>query len=861
MPACCGFALLLFTVLTALGDVVMKLSVRISFLTGVLVLALTVVIGGTAFVVSSGIIEDTARESLGHQAALGADLVRAKLNGQLRLLREFTAREEVRTMDIWNLDPDFSKNIDDAGFLDIAMVTFDGTARYFKERTTAFLGDRDYVRNAFDGRGSVSDVLISRVTGTSVLMFSAPVYSEAGTVAGALVGRMNGNALAEITKNVRFGQNGYAYMVNESGVFVSHRDNELVSRQYNPIEAARTDPATVPLARAVQAVLSDKSGFLTYVFNGRDTYAGFVPVEGSPWKFVVTAERGELLAGISRLTVLIAGAGTIVLLIGIGIAILIGRSVSKPISAAVQVLKGISEGEGDLTRRLDIKSKDELGDLARYFNKMVGKIEELILIIKDRALALRRIGNGLAENMVLTAASINDINDTVTNVNARVREQSESVSASGAAMSLISENIDTLNGEVARQTQSVEQSSQAIEEMLANIRTVADTLAANNENVKHLMETSDIGRNGLSDVAADIRGIALESEGLLEINGVMENIASQTNLLSMNAAIEAAHAGESGKGFAVVADEIRKLAVSSAEQSKTVAEVLKKIKSSIDKITSSTSSVLSEFESIDGSIKMVAQQEDMIRGAMEEQGEGSRLILDAISRLREITRQVKEGTAKMLDNSKSIIKESRNLEGLSAEIKFSMDEMAVGAGNIITSVREVNESGDKNKANIDSLVEEVSRFKVSRAAVAAQKDAPKYVWDKTLATGNETIDNQHRTLFDAINRLIAAMQKEEAKEELKKALDFLSDYTVKHFFDEEQIQKQAGYPDHPNHHQLHENFKATVRELGHELILKGASDNLIADVERKIGNWLVSHIKGQDIKLGAYLRDTATQKH
>jgi hemerythrin-like metal-binding protein len=374
------------------------------------------------------------------------------------------------------------------------------------------------------------------------------------------------------------------------------------------------------------------------------------------------------------------------------------------------------------------------------------------------------------------------------------------------------------------------------------------------------MGASDIGRNRLADVAADIRGIAHESEGLLEINAVMENIASQTNLLSMNAAIEAAHAGESGKGFAVVADEIRKLAVSSAEQSKTIAEVLKKIKSSIDKITLSTSSVLSEFESIDGSIKTVAQQESMIRGAMEEQGEGSRLILDAISRLREITQLVKEGTTEMLDTSKSIIKESRNLEGLSAEIKFSMDEMAVGAGNIITSVDAVNEAGDQNKANIDSLVEEVSRFKVSRAAVAAQSAVPNYVWDTTFATGNETIDSQHRTLFDALNQLLAAMQKEEAGAELKKALDFLSDYTIKHFFEEEQIQIQAGYPDHPNHHQLHENFKETVQELGHELIMKGASDKLIADVQKKIGNWLVFHIKGQDIKLGAYLRDAA-QKH
>jgi hemerythrin-like metal-binding protein len=352
----------------------------------------------------------------------------------------------------------------------------------------------------------------------------------------------------------------------------------------------------------------------------------------------------------------------------------------------------------------------------------------------------------------------------------------------------------------------------------------------------------------------------------------MENIASQTNLLSMNAAIEAAHAGESGKGFAVVAGEIRKLAVSSAEQSKTISQVLKKIKSSIDKITLSTGSVLSEFESIDGGIKTVAQQEESILGVMEEQGEGSRLILEEISRLKGITAVVKEDASEMLEKSKSVIKESRNLEGLSAEIKFSMDEMAAGAGNIISSVRDMNAAGGKNKENIDALVEEVSRFKVSKRnpvsrnpvpghPVVAAPAAPDYVWDETFATGNETIDSQHRTLFDALNRLLAVMragdEADAIKEELKKAVDFLNDYTIKHFFDEEQIQLKAGYPDYPNHHKMHEAFKATVREIDHELILQGATETLVADVRKKLGEWLVTHIKGQDIKLGVYLKETA----
>ncbi|MDR1256695.1 MAG: methyl-accepting chemotaxis protein, partial [Spirochaetaceae bacterium] len=373
----------------------MKLSARISLLTGVLLFALTIAIGFTAFMVSSRIIEAAARASLENQAVLGADLVEANINGQLRILREFASRSEALTMDIRNFAPSFNKNIDDAGFLDIALVGADGTAHYFKERTTAFLGDRDYVKGALAGRNTVSDVLISRVTGASVLMLGVPVYTGNGVVAGALIGRMDGNALTEITNNIKFGKTGYAYIINESGVFISHHNSELVTQQYNPIEAAKTDPKAEVLARAVRVMLDNKSGFLSYEFNGRDTYAGFVPVEGYAWKFVVVAEREELLAGITRLIIFIAGTGLVLLAAGIIMAILTGRSVSRPVGYAARALKDISEGEGDLTMRLDINSRDELGDLAGYFNKMLAKIEGLILVIKDRSLTLRQIGGGL----------------------------------------------------------------------------------------------------------------------------------------------------------------------------------------------------------------------------------------------------------------------------------------------------------------------------------------------------------------------------------------------------------------------------------------------------------------------------------
>ncbi|MDR2484250.1 MAG: methyl-accepting chemotaxis protein, partial [Treponema sp.] len=241
---------------------------------------------------------------------------------------------------------------------------------------------------------------------------------------------------------------------------------------------------------------------------------------------------------------------------------------------------------------------------------------------------------------------------------------------------------------------------------------VTKTLIGNAGNVTDLAEASEIGRSGLQEVAEDIKKIAKESAGLMEINEVMENIADQTNLLSMNAAIEAAHAGEAGKGFAVVADEIRKLAESSGEQSKTISLVLNKIKDSIDKIMKSTDTVLKKFEAIDVEVKTVSDQEGNIRSAMEEQEAGSRQILQAIAQLNTITKMVKNSSSEMHGRSKDVMQESNTLGKVTLELTKGMNDITSQVDHINFAVTRVNTISGENKENIDLLVREVSRFKI-----------------------------------------------------------------------------------------------------------------------------------------------------
>jgi methyl-accepting chemotaxis protein len=399
-------------------------------------------------------------------------------------------------------------------------------------------------------------------------------------------------------------------------------------------------------------------------------------------------------------------------IIGILVMMFFLNMIFKPLGKINSILREISSGEGDLTSRINIKGRDEIGELVNYFNLTLDKIRNLVVTIKNQTVNLFNIGNELASDMDQTTAAVGKIIANIRDIKERVINQSASATETASTMEQVTLNIGKLNSNVEEQAAGVAQSSSAIEEMLANIRSVTQTLIGNAENVTELTDASEVGRQGLQEVVSDIQGIARESEGILEINAVMQNIASQTNLLSMNAAIEAAHAGEAGKGFAVVADEIRKLAESSGRQSKTISGVLKKIKTAIDKITISTNTVLEKFEAIDSRIQTVSDQETNIRNAMEEQGTGSRQILEAVGKLNELTQTVKHSSVEMLGGSNEVISESKNLEIVTREISDSMIEMSAGAEQINEAVIRVKDISASNREHINILVSEISKFKV-----------------------------------------------------------------------------------------------------------------------------------------------------
>ncbi|MDR2865521.1 MAG: methyl-accepting chemotaxis protein [Spirochaetaceae bacterium] len=592
-----------------------------------------------------------------------------------------------------NFTPSFSKISDD----NITLRSYPNAKTLLANPT------RDHV---------VTDPIPAEYQGQSTffLNLSVPIIHLASKdLIGTIGLRIKTSAAQQLAEQTKLYGVGACGLFTTNGTLIAITDKSLVGKNLKNMADRYTQQGVDDIQDTIKTGTphSMEVGgkiFAAYAFNFGNAKTN--------WVILCNVPRDTVMVEVDRMkTFAFTIAGIFIVIIAFVVFFVVGNMV-RPIIKVTNTLKDIAEGEGDLTKTVAITSKDEIGDMARYFNQTLGKIRKLVLTIKNQTAALSDIGNDLSVNMTQTASAINEINANLGSIRGRILNQSASVTETNATMEQITTHIDKLSEYIGTQTNSVTKSSAAIEQMIANIQSVTHTLVQNSRDIQELADASEVGRNSLQEVSGDIQAISLESEGLFEINAVMENIASQTNLLSMNAAIEAAHAGEAGKGFAVVADEIRKLAESSGEQSKTISAVLKKIHDSIDKITQSTDNVLQKFEAIDNGVRTVTDQAQNIKNAMEEQDQGSQQILEVINELNSITQQVKNSSGEMLEGSKQIITESRNLEGATQEISNGMNEMSTGADHITIAVNRVHTISSDNKSNIDILVKEVSKFKV-----------------------------------------------------------------------------------------------------------------------------------------------------
>ena len=585
--------------------------------------------------------------------------------------------------------------------------------RYTDDGKTLNVSERDFFKAASKGKNFLAEPLISRLDGFLVIVFAVPIYDDNRAIINVLLATVEASILSHDIHDIVVGQTGYCYILGLTGTTIASKDFDRVKAMENVGKMASTDSSLASLAAFENTALGiDESSIGFYEYKGIHKIASHAAMKTTDWAVVITAPEEEFMGTVNSLRFSMRVIGVIIFLVALIVVYFVASAMVKPIKTAVFALRNIAQGEGDLTVRLPVHGNDEITDLSEYFNETIEKIGTSIRQVGVNSDAMEEIGNELASNMTETASAVNEISANIDGVKQQAMTQAASVTETAATVEEIVRTIKQLNNSIETQAASVAQSSSSVEEMVANIASIGQTLGKTDEVIKNLTTATGDGKATLVTSNTVTQKIAEESGSLMEASSVIQHIASQTNLLAMNAAIEAAHAGEAGKGFAVVADEIRKLAEESSTQGKTITTTLKTLSGEIETLSSSSKTVEEKFNVIFNLAEQVKEMSARLTEAMREQENGSKEVLTAIKSINTVTTEVQAGSEEMLKGGEGVAEEMQKLDSLTRIITESMNEMASGAIQINNAVQEVSEITQKNKRSIESLAIEVGKFKV-----------------------------------------------------------------------------------------------------------------------------------------------------
>ena len=638
-------------------------------------------------------------ESLTNMAQATAGEIREINSKEFKMLQTFAGLPDFRDEDFslktkWDILNETVEGL--PGYIGMGMYDEKGigwtTTGKYKD-----LSSRGYLQVALKGRNGMLDPAWSPVNGELSTFYATPVYDYNKKQIGVAVAVVDSLELCKEMERKTFGLDSHPFVISmTTGNYVADADVNKLKESANISENK---------SKAFQAVVENaKSGKTNVEFYydeilDEDMVVAYTPIGGDcDWTVICTCPKSDYFSGISQMIKYAVLSFVISTLAAVLICMFLVAKFIKPLKGLNDSMIEFANGNADLTKRIDIKSKDEIGRVVENFNKFAENLQNIIKGVKKSKEYLAESGETLSVSVQDTSSSIIQIIANIESVIKQIDKQGGSVSETASAVNEIASNIESLERMISMQSNSVVQASSAVENMINSFNFLSSTTEKMTDSFKTLIEDIKLSTEKQNDINIKVNQISDESKQLHDANEAIAAIAEQTNILAMNAAIEAAHAGEAGKGFSVVADEIRKLSETSSGESSKIGQQLSAITIDIEDVVNVSVQANKVFDDVLQKLKETNNFVDDIEKVIEEQSTGTKQIAEELQTMNNNTEEVKAASGEMTKGNKQILDEIRILQDVSLKISDSVNEMNIGA-------KKINETGE-NLLNMSTIVKE-----------------------------------------------------------------------------------------------------------------------------------------------------------